>query len=730
MESDNSGRGTETGAQRQVLYVDDVTQTEAVTTVVDANHDDMRVVGENSRERARERVTRESFDCVVVELKFATAVSDVCGKTPLVLFTETDPTAISDDLLENADTLVQKGEASRVDFLVDKIRGIVQSDSESGGASTERVTDDVPDARTEFFLLNEDGAVEWSSTTVSTFFPTVVAAQENQIGLHDRLARAATSEYSYEETMVDAVAAGESAERVGIELPRDAPPGEASSVTYTCWSYPLNDCDRRLEAYREETATIQQSERLARLEELVELARDGLYMIDADARFAFITEQYASMLGYDREELVGRHAASVMSKGALSRGQKAVESLLNDTDRESAMVDQVHETKAGDEIQLSIHFTLVTDDDGSYQGLMGVARDVTERREREQELTQYQSVFETVSDRVYVLDGDGRIRLTNETFASLLGSTPQRVEGRDAEAVFGPDAYAKIQSVADHLRSSPDEHGETEIMLEDAAGGQIPCETSVSLLPEDQHEGGCVGVVRDISERVQREQQVAVLDRVLRHNLRNDLTVVLSQAELLIDRLDDDESEEMVETIQQRCDRLISFAEKARRAQRVLDHALTESTDAVEVTAIVDRVTGRVQRATPDASVSAAVSPGVTARVPQTVTIALTDLVKNAVEHNDSDQPWAEVRVMQTEETVEIAVADDGPGIPANELDVLINGTETPLRHGSGIGFWLVHWIVTQIGGRLSVDDRSPTGSIVRMTLPLDAGTKHGRTDI
>ncbi len=721
MKSDNSGRGPKTVAQRRVLYVDDATQTDAVTTVVDTNHDDIRVVGEHSRDRARERVTRASFDCVVVELKFATAVSDACGETPLVLFTETDPTAISDELLDKADTLVQKGEQSHVDFLVDKIRGIIQSDDRVEDVGTERVTDEVPDARTEFFLLDEDGTVEWSSTTVSTFFPAAVTAQEHEADLRDHLSQSATGEYSYTETMANAVASGTNAERVGVELPREAPPAEASSVTYTCWSYLLDDSGRRLEAYRDETATVQQSERLARLEELVELARDRLYMLDADARFAFVTEQYASMLGYNREELVGRHAAFAMSEGALSRGQKAVESILNDPDRESAVLDQVHQTKDGEEIQLSIHFTLVTDDDGSYQGLMGVARDVTERREREQALAQYKSVFETVSDRVYVLDGDGQIRLANDTFAALLGSTPEHVEGRNAEAVFGPSAYAEIQSVANHLQTSPKEHGEVEITLEDATGGQIPCETSVSLLPDEQHDGGCVGIIRDISERIQREQQVAVLDRVLRHNLRNDLTVVLSRAELLLDRLDDDESREMVETIQQRCTQLMEFAGKARRAQRVLDHALTKSTTAVEADSVVDRVLGRVTKSNPDASVVSSVPSGVTARVPQTINIALTDLVKNAVEHNDSANPWAAVRVTGTRDTVEIAVADDGPGIPVNERDVLVNGTETPLKHGSGIGLWLVHWIVAQVGGSLSVDDRSPTGSIVRMTLPLES---------
>jgi PAS domain S-box-containing protein len=722
MDSNNTHLEAETGTQRRVLYVDDPAQTDAVTGFVDGNHDEMQVVGAYSRDGARERVRDEPFDCVVVELKFATAVSDVCEDTPLVLFTETDPTAISDDLLDTADTLVQKGEETRLDFLVEKIRGVVQPAETPPDARPERVTEEVPDARMEFFLLDGDGAVEWSSASIADFFPDIVAQQETD-EIHDSLVGACTGEYRYADAMAGAVATGRSTERVGVELPRESPPGEPSSVTYTCWSYSLGEGGTRLEAYRQETATIQQSERLARLEELVELARDGLYMLDADARYSFVTEQYANMLGYEREELIGRHASSVMSKGALSKGQKAVESLLSDSERNSTMLDQVHETSDGTEIQLSIHFTLVTDDAGSYQGLMGVARDVTERREHEQELAQYQTVFETVFDRVYVLDGDGTIRMANEPFAALLGSTPEAVEGRAAAAVLGEQTYDDIQAVVDQLQNSPKAHGTAELRLQDDSGGEIPCETHLSLLPDGQHGGGCVGVIRDISERVQREQQVAVLDRVLRHNLRNDLSVVLGRAELLADRLEDPESQTMLSTIQQRCDRLMEFAEKARRAQRVLDHALTKSVSRVDVASIVDRVTGRVQSSNPTADISAHISPEVSASVPQTVNIALTDLVKNAVEHNDTADPWVEVRVTQTEGTVELEVVDDGPGIPSNELDVLTNGTETPLKHGSGIGFWLVHWIVTQAGGGLEVDERSPTGSVVRVTLPPDAET-------
>jgi PAS domain S-box-containing protein len=672
-----------------------------VTDVVSSAYDTLTIVSETSREAARERVTQEAFDCIVVELKFATAITDVCGETPLILFTETDPTAISNDLLDQVDTLVQKGEETRVEFLIDKIYGVIGADERSREPEMERIASTVPDARTEFFLLDEAGTVQWSSASVDEFFPDTVEVSEDESSLHERLADAATGEYRYTDVLTEAVATETSASRVGLSLPRQSPPSEPDTATYSCWSYSLDGREGRLESYRNVTAEIEQGRRLDKLEELVELARDGLYMLDADARYTFVTDRYAELLGYEREELLGRHASSVMSKGALGRGQRAVESLLRNPSKESTVVDQVHRHKTGKEIQLSIHFTLLTDGDGSYDGLMGVARDVTERRQREQELAEYKRVFETISDRVYVLDSDGTIRLANDPFASLVGSTVEEIEGSPAETVFG----------------AAECHGGIELTLPADSGNEIPIQTDISLLPDDNG-GGCVGVVRDISERVQREQQVAVLDRVLRHNLRNDLTVVLGRAELLADAVDDPRDREMLETIQRRCDRLMDFAEKARRAQRVLDHALTKQTNTVRVHEIVDRVATRIREAHPNAVFTVDIPKDVTANVPRTLNIALTDLAKNAVEHNDNSEPFVEVAVREENGTVEISVIDDGPGIPQNELDVLRNGTETPLKHGSGIGFWLVHWIVSQCGGDLHVDERTPRGSIVTMTLP------------
>jgi signal transduction histidine kinase len=106
--------------------------------------------------------------------------------------------------------------------------------------------------------------------------------------------------------------------------------------------------------------------------------------------------------------------------------------------------------------------------------------------------------------------------------------------------------------------------------------------------------------------------------------------------------------------------------------------------------------------------------------------LAVDNLLENAVVHTTSLSPTVEVTVRRDEETgtVEVSVADDGPGIPRQEREVLVDGQETPLDHGSGIGLWLVNWIVSESMGTVSFGENDPTGSVVTLRLPLAGSTE------
>jgi K+-sensing histidine kinase KdpD len=73
------------------------------------------------------------------------------------------------------------------------------------------------------------------------------------------------------------------------------------------------------------------------------------------------------------------------------------------------------------------------------------------------------------------------------------------------------------------------------------------------------------------------------------------------------------------------------------------------------------------------------------------------------------------ISVTTDEDRVAFAFADDGSEIPEGELPSLAEGYETAIEHGSGVGLWLVNWLVDEMGGDIQFEDRAPTGTVVTL---------------
>jgi signal transduction histidine kinase len=83
--------------------------------------------------------------------------------------------------------------------------------------------------------------------------------------------------------------------------------------------------------------------------------------------------------------------------------------------------------------------------------------------------------------------------------------------------------------------------------------------------------------------------------------------------------------------------------------------------------------------------------------------IAVENLLENAVVHNDSERPRATVRIDDSD-GLQLIVSDDGTGIPAQEITVLEERSESALEHGSGLGLWLVKWIANRSNATLEFE--------------------------
>jgi PAS domain S-box-containing protein len=295
--------------------------------------------------------------------------------------------------------------------------------------------------------------------------------------------------------------------------------------------------------------------------------------------------------------------------------------------------------------------------------------------------------LDSAMDGIAVLDTDETIRYANDAFADAYGAAaPSEVVGRDWRVAYPQETRDRVEDVLADLNSEESWRGTVTARRSD--GVSYPQDLSMTQL-----DGGYVWVTRDVTEREERDQRLRVLNRVLRHNARNSLNVVLGRTRRLSQRLGDDED---VAAIEDAAASLLSASEKAREVERALDDGETVTKSLSEI------ATNEVERARDDyPGVAFELSGDCAAAVDERLTLALRELLGNAAEHCDADDP--EVSVSVSAAPPSVAVSDNGSGIPEHEQRALDGVAETSLEHGSGIGLWLVYWLVTGTGGDVDV---------------------------
>lgn len=212
---------------------------------------------------------------------------------------------------------------------------------------------------------------------------------------------------------------------------------------------------------------------------------------------------------------------------------------------------------------------------------------------------------------------------------------------------------------------------------------------------------------RDVTTQRVRDQQLAVLRRVLRHDLRNDLTVLLGYAEAIAESSDDAQSREQAATMVAAAADLRDVATSAGRMQCVTDAAtptkLGDATTRVR-RSVADSLPGEfhVDRSVPPVSVDSRTG------------IAVEELCRTLADHGDATTISVDPDV--TDDRVTITVDADGR-LSEQERAALAGLDETKLRHATGISPWIARWAVRAAGGRLRVENEG--NCRIHVTVPV-----------
>ncbi|MFB6171107.1 MAG: PAS domain S-box protein [Haloarculaceae archaeon] len=452
-----------------------------------------------------------------------------------------------------------------------------------------------------------------------------------------------------------------------------------------------------------------------RFRSIAELSDDAIYRVDLEGTVTYASPAIEELLGYAPDAIVGEQFLDFVAPDDREEAVAAFTAGLEGERRTQVEFDLQH--AEGHTVAVETNQSMIRED-GEVVGVQGVARDVTDRKERERDLEQYERIVETVPDGVFVLDEEGRIVAANEQAATLAGHDPQKydlptppVTELENEGVASDEAIARYTAAVEELLAS--EADQTMYRLPLAVDGdQRVLEMHVGLRSTEDEFRGTVGVVRDITERVQYERELERQNERLEqfastvsHDLRNPLNVATGTLELAREDCDSPHLETIAESHERMNALIDDILALARQGQAVDDP------EPVALAAACRRAWQAVKTA--DATLTVEEGLGELEADESRLRQLLENLFRNSVEHgstgsrtqsDDSVEHGSTGSRTQSDDSVEhggdgvsvtvgplaqgegFHVSDDGPGIPPGQREqVFEQGFTTAQSTGFGL---------------------------------------------
>ncbi len=325
-------------------------------------------------------------------------------------------------------------------------------------------------------------------------------------------------------------------------------------------------------------------------------------------------------------------------------------------------------------------------------------------------------VFEAIDDAIVVLDDKNRVVDANDAAKTILGVRENSGEPAAKLLPWTPTGADKQdESNVEELLVNGERRLFKQRVLsvdEEAAGWTVLVLTDIT----DELGTERLRAQRDVFE-AQRDD-LDTLNRVVRHDIRNDLQVVSAYGEMLEDRLTG-ENQTYAETIRESAMDAIEFT----KAARDLSETMLSAEPELEPISLRETLRSEQDLAQSkyDESVVAIDGeiPAVDVEADEMLSSLFRNLIENAIQHNDKPIPEVHITATVSGDRVQVRVADNGPGVPADRVKHIFEKGEMGLESGgTGLGLYLVEAFVERYEGDVWVEDNEPTGAVFCVELP------------
>jgi PAS domain S-box-containing protein len=365
---------------------------------------------------------------------------------------------------------------------------------------------------------------------------------------------------------------------------------------------------------------------------------------------------------------------------------------------------------------------------GKRIGLLLVCRDISARKNHEEQIRYQADLLQKVSDAIIATDKSGRIQVWNKAAEAIYGWKAQEAQGKIFHDLIQPEyRYQHREEVTKKMEREGAWSGELVHHLRD--GRQIPVQSTITMLKDAAgNPVGTVSINHDISERKRAEEQIRsslkekeVLLQEIHHRVKNNLQIISG---LLTLQADQSAGKSLSDIFQESQDRIRSIAlihEKLYCSQNLAEIPFDEYLRALTANLFISHGVdaGRITSAFDLEAILFTIEKAIP------LGLIVNELVTNALKHAFPAGRRGEIRIGlrgHLKGKTFVQDSDSGPlyRVQVCELSVMDDGVGLPTAQVSGqektLGMKLVSMLAQQLQAELKVT--SGPGTEFRLIFP------------
>lgn len=477
---------------------------------------------------------------------------------------------------------------------------------------------------------------------------------------------------------------------------------------------------------------------MKRLQNLFELTYEVIYTIDNTGRITFLSPAFESITGWKIEDWIGKRFQGIIHPADVPR---AVKVFLQVRAGKGVGLYELRIKKADGKYIIAEFTTAPLIDDGKKTGLIGIGRDVTEKKRLSVELQrskrQLETIIQNISEGITVLDTAGKLVYVNDSAAKASKYI------NASEMVKKPTGWSKrFELFDDKGNPLPVEKLPTRVALTKKIDNEIIInfvdrKTGVSKWShvkarpayDDNGEVSMViGIFRDITDQILQEKRKDEFMSIASHELKTPLTSLKIYAELLerkIDKHGFSAIKKDVDNLSRQIVRINKLVAELFDVSKIESNNHNIVRRLINIKKLVNEVVKDMKTAFPSHNFVVADTPSIKICADrEAIEQVFINLITNAVKYSpENSEVVVDIKVKG--EFIVCSVSDQGKGISAIDQEKIFerfyrvnDGNNT--EQGLGIGLYVSKEIVEKHGGKMNVKSKLGKGSVFSFTLPID----------